>query len=51
MARKEPQNIEAEISILGCAFLEKTALDKVMDEVSEEMFYSEPNQLTLMDEV
>lgn len=45
MARKEPQNIEAEISILGCAFLEKTALDKVMDEVSEEMFYSEPNQL------
>ena len=33
MARKEPQNIEAEISILGCAFLEKTALDKVMCEV------------------
>ena len=45
MARKEPQNIEAEISILGCSFLEKTALDKVMDEVSEEMFYSEANQL------
>ena len=44
MARKEPQNIEAEISVLGCGFLEKTALDKIMDEVSEDMFYSEANK-------
>ena len=45
MPRKEPQNIEAEISVLGCGFLEKTALDKIMDEVDEEMFYSEANKL------
>lgn len=45
MARKEPQNIDAEISILGCGFLEKSALDKIMDEVSDDMFYSEANAL------
>ena len=45
MARKEPQNIDAEISVLGCGFLEKSALDKIMDEVSDDMFYSEANQL------
>ena len=44
MPRKEPQNIEAEISVLGCGFLEKTALDKIMDEVSDDMFYSEQNK-------
>ena len=44
MPRREPQNIEAEISVLGCGFLEKTALDKIMDEVSDDMFYSEANK-------
>lgn len=44
MPRREPQNIEAEISVLGCGFLDKEALDKIMDEVSEEMFYSEANK-------
>lgn len=44
MARKEPQNIEAEIAVLGCGFLEKTALDKIMDEVDESMFYNEANK-------
>ena len=44
MARKEPQNIDAEISVLGCGFLEKAALDKIMDEVSDDMFYSEANK-------
>lgn len=44
MARKEPQNLDAEISVLGCGFLEKTALDKIMDEVTDDMFYSEANQ-------
>ena len=44
MARREPQNIEAEISVLGCGFLEQTALDKICDEVSEDMFYSEANR-------
>ena len=42
MARKEPQNIDAEISVLGCGFLDnKEALDKIMDEVTDDMFYSE----------
>ncbi|MBQ4262866.1 MAG: replicative DNA helicase [Bacilli bacterium] len=44
MARKEPQNLEAEMSILGCAFLEKNALDKICDEVTEDMFYSDANR-------
>ena len=29
MARVEPNNIEAEINTLGCAFLSKTSLDKL----------------------
>lgn len=45
MARKEPQNIDAEISVLGCGFLEKTALDKIIDEVTDEMFYSDENRI------
>ena len=45
MARKEPQNIDAEISVLGCGFLEKSALDKIMDEVSDEMFYSDAHKI------
>ena len=44
MPRREPQNIEAEISVLGCGFLEKEALDKIMDEVTDDMFYSEANK-------
>jgi replicative DNA helicase len=44
MARKEPQNLDAELSVLGCGFLEKSALDKIMDEVSDDMFYSEANK-------
>lgn len=39
MARKEPQNIEAEINALGCAFLNKSALDKVCEDLSVDMFY------------
>lgn len=45
MARKEPQNIDAEISVLGCGFLERTALDKIMDEVTDDMFYSVENRI------
>ena len=32
--RKTPQNVEAEISVLGCGFLDRTALDKIMDALS-----------------
>lgn len=44
MPRKEPQNIDAEISVLGCAFLEKSSLDKILEEVTEDMFYSDANR-------
>lgn len=42
--RKMPQNLEAEMSVLGVAFLNKTALEKVCEEITEDMFYSEENQ-------
>lgn len=43
MARKEPQNLGAEINALGCAFLNKEALDKVCEELTSSMFYDEKN--------
>lgn len=43
MARKEPQNLDAEINALGCAFLNKEALDKVCEELTSLMFYDEKN--------
>ena len=46
MARKEPQNIDAEISVLGCGFLDnKEALDKIMDEVTDDMLLRENDLL------
>lgn len=45
MARKEPQNIEAEINALGCAFLSKEALDKVCEELTSDMFYEKKHAL------
>lgn len=44
MPRKEPQNIEAEINALGCAFLSKDALDKVCEELTSEMFFDEKHK-------
>lgn len=43
MARKEPQNLDAEINALGCAFLNKEALEKVCEELTSSMFYDEKN--------
>lgn len=43
-ARKMPQNLEAEMSVLGVAFLNKNALTKICEELYSEMFYSEANQ-------
>lgn len=43
MARKEPQNLDAEINALGCAFINKEALDKVCEELTSSMFYDEKN--------
>lgn len=42
--RKMPQNLEAEMSVLGVTFLSKSALEKVCEEISEDMFYSEENK-------
>lgn len=42
--RKMPQNLEAEMSILGSCFLSTYALDKVCEEVTSEMFYHESNK-------
>lgn len=44
MARKEPQNIDAEINALGCAFMSKDALDKVSEELTSNMFYLESHK-------
>lgn len=43
-SRKMPQNLEAEMSVLGVAFLNKNALTKICEELYPEMFYSEANQ-------
>lgn len=37
--RVMPHNTEAEQAVLGCAFLSKYALEKVVEEVSKEQFY------------
>ena len=42
--RKLPQNLEAEMSVLGTCFLNKNALTKVCDEITEDMFYSDANK-------
>lgn len=42
--RKLPQNLEAEMSILGSCFLSSYALDKVCEEVTEDMFFSDANK-------
>lgn len=42
--RKMPQNIEAEMSVLGVAFLNRNALNKICEDLYPEMFYSEANR-------
>lgn len=44
MARTMPSNNEAEMSILGIAFLDKYLVDKVCEEVNADMFYDERNK-------
>ena len=41
--RKTPSSIEAEKAVLGSAFLSKSALQKICDELSSDSFYSEAN--------
>ena len=42
--RKLPQNLEAEMCALGCAFLTSYALDKICEELNTEMFLNEANK-------
>ena len=42
--RKLPQNLEAEMAVLGCSFLTNYALDKVCEELDSDMFISDPNR-------
>ncbi len=42
--RQMPQNLEAEMSVLGAAFLSNDALSKICEEITADMFYSEANQ-------
>ena len=42
--RKMPQNLEAEMSVLGVAFLDKNALSKICEELTADMFYSDQNK-------
>ena len=38
-ARELPQNIEAEMSVLGVAFLDPYALERILDNITEDMFF------------
>lgn len=42
--KKEPHNLEAEVAVLCSAFLSKVALDKVCEDLSDEMFYDASNK-------
>ena len=42
--RVMPQNLEAEMSVLGVSFLNKDALSKICEEISSDMFYSDANK-------
>ena len=42
--RKLPQNLDAEMSVLGICFLNEYALDKVCEDLLPEMFFDEKNR-------
>ena len=43
-SRALPSDIEAEMSVLGVSFLNKESLEKISDEVTEDMFYSDKSR-------
>ena len=45
MARAMPNNLEAEMSVLGCAFLGGNLVDKIVEEMHAEMFFDERNKV------
>lgn len=44
MARKMPQNLEAEMSVLGVAFINQYDVNKIVEEVTADMFFDERNR-------
>ena len=44
-ARALPNDYEAEMSVLGVAFLNKDAIEKISDEVTEDMFFNDKNRI------
>ena len=44
MARRMPQNIEAEMSVLGVAFIDPNCVSKITEEVTVDMFLDEKNK-------
>ena len=42
--RTMPHSLDAEKSVLGCAFLSKNSLTKICEDLYSDMFYSEANQ-------
>lgn len=44
MARKMPQNLEAEMSVLGVAFINAYDVNKIVEEVTVDMFFDERNR-------
>ena len=45
MNNQDPKNLEAEMNVLGCAYLNQSALDKICDDLTPEMFYDKKNQV------
>ena len=42
--KDEPKNLDAEMSALGCGFLSSVALEKMVEELTDDMFYDKKNQ-------
>lgn len=45
MARSMPQNLEAEMAVLGVIFLNNNEVSKIVEEVNVDMFFDERNRL------
>jgi len=43
-ARQMPQNLEAEMSVLGVAFINKYSIEKINEELTSDMFFDEKNR-------
>ena len=44
MPRKMPQNLDAEMSVLGTAFIDGNQISKIIEELNVDMFFDERNR-------